>query len=60
MVGDGSFMRLKCVAGGEVEKRWGKGRGGVGVGVTSALATVQRKSKAKKMNVFLSFLQISL
>lgn len=50
-------MRLKCVAGGEVEKRWG---GGVGVGVTSALATVQRKSKAKKMNVFLSFLQISL
>lgn len=51
-------MRLKCVAGGEVEKRWGKG--GVGVGVTSALATVQRKSKAKKMNVFLSFLQISL
>lgn len=53
-------MRLKCVAGGEVEKRWGKGPGGVGVGVTSALATVQRKSKAKKMNVFLSFLQISL
>lgn len=37
-----------------------KGGGGVGVGVTSALATVQRKSKAKKMNVFLSFLQISL
>lgn len=35
-------------------------KGRVGVGVTSALATVQRKSKAKKMNVFLSFLQISL
>lgn len=33
---------------------------GEGVGVTSVLATVQRKPEPKKMNVFLSSLQISL
>lgn len=44
-------------------RRDGVGDGGVCVGVTSALATVQRKPEAKKKrnaNVFLSSLQISL
>lgn len=47
-------MRLKCVAGGEVEKRWGKGGGGSWSNLSAGYSSEKKQSKKDERISFFS------